>query len=275
MGAAAVAFLQLATASAPLERCRSLDKEFDTRGMVAPCGAAAEDATLKVAERVEALRLLAFAHLVNGDEALAEPAFLKMLVLSPQAELPADAGTRFKEVFARVRQRFDVDGAIGVHFVAPPAETAAPVQLQVDLDDRLGRVVSARVRAHVGTGAPVEDRLARAELGPGVLRFAGPVPEPVASDGNAAHAIDYEVILEGWDGSPVPVATPITGQLTRAATPLMVAEGEVPWLWIGAGSAAVVGVAAVTGGVLGWCFLAGPCRTQEAWVRVQVKDGNK
>jgi hypothetical protein len=48
-------------------------------------------------------------------------------------------------------------------------------------------------------------------------------------------------------------------------------EGEgPPWGIIAAsvgGGLLVVG--AITGGVI-WCTTAGPCRTQEAWVRVQI-----
>src|SRR5688572_6689590 len=174
--------LQVGAANAALEKCRKLDKEFDTKNMPKPCQAAADDTTLTIAERVEAFRLLAFAHILNGDEALAEPAFLKMLVFNPAVELPADAGPRFREIFAEVRKRFDAEGALKATFVAPTVDpaTKAPVDLQIDLVDKLGRVTGARVRSTPsGTGAtPLEERLVRSELAPGQLRFTGRVPEP-------------------------------------------------------------------------------------------------
>jgi hypothetical protein len=272
---ALVSLLELAAANAALDKCRQLDREFDTKAMVTPCQVAADDGTLAAPERVEALRLLAFAHVVNGDEALAEPAFLKMLVFSPTAELPADAGPRFKEVFARAKARFEADGALTVTFTAPARDATSPVPLQLDIIDKLGRVVAARVKTTASDGGVAEDRLARSELAPGQLRFSGVLPEPLVKDSAAPgeRTLKFDVTLEGWDGEALAVPTPVQGEIGR--TPGAAAEGgEVPWLWIGVGSAAVVGAAAITGGVLGWCFVAGPCRTQDAWVRVQVQEAD-
>jgi hypothetical protein len=274
--------LAMAGANGGLEQCRKLDKEFDTKAMVKPCETAADDATLSVAERVEALRLLAFAHILNGDEALAEPAFLRMLVLSPGGDLPADAGPRFKEIFAQVKKRFDSEGKVTASFTAPPADTPAPVQLQVDVTDKLGRIVSARVRMDPDGAAAREDKLVRQEIGVGLFRYSGTVPEPVVeAPADAAAPIEpkqfpYDVVFDGWDGKPVTAEPAVSGALSRGGEIVDAGgESQIPWLWIGVGAGAVVLVGAVTGGVIGWCFLAGPCRTQEAWVRVQVQDPAK
>ncbi len=255
-----------------LEKCRALDKEFDTKNMPKPCQAAADDATLGIPERVEALRRLAFAHILNGDESLAEPAFLKMLVFSPAAELPADAGPRFREIFAAVKKRFDTEGALTVTFTPPPApQDAAPVELQIDVGDKLGRVVGAKVKSTVeGEAAPREDALVRNELTPGQLRFTGAVPEP--HEPGARH-VTYDVELDGWDGAPIAVPTPVHGEFDRTGGVVAGADGGFPWVWVGAGSAAGVAViGGVTGGII-WCYTAGPCRTQDAWVRVQIHQG--
>ncbi|MBI1946392.1 MAG: hypothetical protein HYS27_11885 [Deltaproteobacteria bacterium] len=271
-----LAALQLAGADAALERCRQLDREFDTKNMPKPCQAAADDASATVAERVEALRLLAFAHVLNGDEALAEPAFLRMLVLSPTSVLPADAGPQFRKAFAAARSRFDTEGAVTTSFTAPLVDGAkrAPIALQVDVADRLGRVASARVLSTVaGASAPLEERMVKSELGAGQVRFTGTVPEP---PGPSAYSLGYQVVLDGWDGAPVPLPAPLAGTVARDAAsvvPPIGEGGELPWGWIIGGGAASVALVAATGGGIAWCFVAGPCRQQSAWVRVQLVQG--
>lgn len=276
IGAACLAALQLAAADAALERCRQLDREFDSKNMPKPCQAAADNVTAPVADRVEALRLLAFAHVLNGEDALAEPAFLRMLVLSPNSVLPADAGPQFRKAFAAARSRFDVEGLVTAAFSAPTVEPSGrgPLLLQVDVVDQLGRVVSARVRSTVaGAAAPIEERMVKSELGAGQVRFTGTVPEP---KGPAAYSLGYEIVLDGWDGAPVPPAIPLTGTVARdatAATPIAGEPGDLPWAWIIGGGAASVALVAATGGGIAWCFVAGPCRQQSGWVRVQLVQG--
>lgn len=260
-----------------LAKCRALDKEFDTKNMPKPCQAAADDATLPIAERVEALRFLAQAHILNGDEALAEPAFMKMLVFSPTAELPGDAGPRIREIFSAVKQRFDEEGVLGVTFVPPPQPASgAPVELQVDVVDKLGRAIGARVRTQSSAQTePVEERLVRNELSPGNLRFTGRVPEPKGPLPPEGATLKYEVVVETWDGQALPLPAPVTGAFTRTGGAVVgepVVE-EPPWTLIGLGVGGGVLVAgAVTAGVV-YCFTAGSCRTQEAWVRVQIQPG--
>lgn len=276
IAAMCLAALQVATADAALERCRQLDREFDSKNMPKPCQAAADNAGAPVGERVEALRLLAFAHVLNGDDALAEPAFLRMLVLSPSAVLPADAGPQFRKAFAAARARFDVEGAVTASHTASVADPAerAPVAVTVDVTDKLGRVVAGRVRATVARGsAPLEERMVKSELGGGQVRFAGAVPEPRVP---GAYTLSWEVVLDGWDGNPVPVPSPIGGTLTRNAAEAAIRGGdddELPWAAIIGGGAVSVTVLAAAGGGVAWCFLAGPCLPQSSWVRVQVSQG--
>lgn len=292
--------VQLAAANAALDKCRALDREFDTKAMPKPCQAAAEDATLAVPERVEALRRLAFAHILNGDEALAEPAFVKMLVFSPDAELPADAGPRFRELFAKAKGRFQAEGQLQTSTPPPLPAGSGPVTVRVELTDKLGRVVGARVIARVipsgpsgpsgpagapdgkdgkdgkdgpAMAAPLEERLARSELSPGLVRFTGTVPEPREVPPGGA-TVSWQVVFDGWDGRPVQATPPVAGEHQRATA--LVGGGEdggagAPWPWIIGGSA---GGLAVIGGIVGgtvYCFTAGPCRTQEAFVRVQIR----
>ncbi len=271
------AALHLASADAALERCRKLDREFDSKNMPKPCQAAADNASAPVAERVEALRLLAFAHVLNGEEALAEPAFLRMLVLSPAAVLPADAGPQFRKAFTAARARFDVEGVVTATLTAPVADPAsrAPLAIQVDVVDKLGRIVAGRVRATMGGASPpLEERLVKSELGGGQVRFSGAVPEPEVAE---AYTLLWEVVFEGWDGAPVPVPSALSGTLARDGAALGPGGGgegdEPPWGAIIGGGAVSVAVVAAAGSGIAWCFLAGPCRPQSAWVRVQVSQG--
>ena len=267
---AVIAAVQLASASTALEKCRALDKEFDTKNMPKPCQAAADDSTLTIPERVEALRRLAFAHILNGDEGLAEPAFLKMLVFAPSTELPADAGPPQRALFAEVKKRFETEGAIAVKFTPPPPPKAEePVQITFDVADKLGRVVGARVTSTVA-GATLEEKLVRNELEPGQLRFSGAVPEPPGDLPADGRHVEYSVALEGWDTNPIAVPTAPRGSYTRSGKAAAVAEDSFPWLWVGVGSVGVLAVAgAITGSVV-YCYNAGPCRVQPAWVRVQI-----
>lgn len=268
----------LAAASPALERCRVLDREFDTKAMVKPCQAAAEDVTASVADRVEALRRLAFAHILNGDEPIAEPTFVRMLAFSSSAELPSDAGPRFRQVFSRAKTRFQAEGAVKVE-AAPVIPGPGPVQVQVDVVDRLGRVAGARIVTRVpGQEKPLESRLVRAELGSAQVRFSGVVAEPAAAPPTGAE-LAWEVVFDGWDGTPVSTSPRVAGAITRAAATHGPAAGPgdggadgeftaLPWIIGGtAGGLAVLG--GVVGGTV-WCFTAGPCRTQDSWVRVQI-----
>lgn len=275
---------QLAVANAALEKCRALDREFDTRAMPKPCQAAADDTTLSLADRVEALRRLAFAQILNGDEALAEPTFLRMLVFSPSAELPADAGPRFRSVFHAARTRFASEGKVTASFApfAPlEAGRAGPLPVKIDVNDKLGRVAGARILARVAgagetTGSPVapllpvEERLARSELSPGMIRFTGTLPEPRDLPSGGA-VVAWEVVFDGWDGKPVDATPAVAGEVHRSPSS-GAHDGEgASWPWVVGGTA---GGLAVIGGIVGgtvYCFTAGPCRTQDAFVRVQIR----
>ena len=257
-------------ANVALAQCRALDKEFDAKNMPKPCQAAANDATLAIGDRVEALRLLAQAHVLNGDEALAEPAFMKMLMLLPTVELPGDAGPRMREMFAVVKSRFEKDGVLGVTFTPPPPPApGAPVELQIDIADKLGRVEGARVQTQSSVSTnPVQDRLVRSELSPGNVRFTGRVPEPKGSLGPEGASVTYQVVFESFDGQALPLSAPVTGTFKRAG--VAVVEDQPPWMLIGVSGGGALVAGAVTAAVV-YCFTAGSCRNQEAWVRVQIQ----
>lgn len=248
-----LAALELAGAGAgtALERCRQLDRAFDSKNMPKPCQAAADETNAPVAERVEALRLLAIAHVLNGDEALGESTFVRMLVLSPTSSLPTDAGPQFRRAFIAARNWFDIEGVVTAAVNAPAAapEGRVPLALQVDVADRLGRVAIARLRSRAtGADVPLEVLMVKRDLAAGQVRFTGTVPEP---KGPAAYSLDYEIVLIGWDGAAVPLASPLTGAIRRdaIATP-PAADGPVDQGEVTVTSVDAAGPAPVSRGLL-------------------------
>lgn len=271
-----IASTGLVGSSPALDKCRALDVEFDTRAMLKPCQAAADDPALATPERVDALRLLASAHILNGDEALAEGIFLRMLVFAPAAVLPADAGPRFRQVLASAKKRLVVEGRLTATAAPPVTAPAGPVPVQVDVADRLGRILGARVVARVvektkpdAAGATIEDRLVRADLAPGLVRFTGKVPEPAELPVDGVE-VSWDVVFDGWDGRPLEVEGSPQGRHERLP-PAVEGDGDVSSLaWIAGGALGGVVVLGSVAGGLAWCFVSGPCRQQDAWVRVQL-----
>ena len=255
-----------------LMTCRARNQDFDAKRMPEPCQAAANDAALPIAERVEALCLLAQAHILNGDNALAGQAFMRMLLLAPSAALPSEAGPRIREVFVAVKQSYDQDSLLLVEFVPPlPPEAGTAAQLQIDVVDKLGRVVGARVRTQSSAHSePLEAALVRRQLAPGKLRFTGPVPEPSGSLPIGGATLHYQVVLDTLDTRAVSLATPLTGTFARQGVAAL-ASDDPPWTLIGLSMGGGVLVASALVAGLVHCFTIGACRSQEAWVRVRVQ----
>ncbi len=271
-----VAAVAPAPSAATLDTCRQRDREFDTKAMVPVCQAAADDTSLAVPDRIDAYRLLAFAHVLNGNEALAEPAFMKMLVLGGDTTIAADAGARIAEIFSRVKARFVQQGQVSGTFTPPADSAPAPVTVDVEVKDQLDRVAAARLRSTwslAGKDTVKEVSMVRAELGPGRLRFSSQVPQPTAIDGAPSPdgPLRYEIVFEGWDGSVIAPATPLAG--TRTLTPPEAHDADAagpPWLLIAGGAGAAVVVAGAMGAGVAYCYIAGPCGTANSYSIVHV-----
>ncbi|HEY4223136.1 MAG TPA: hypothetical protein VGO62_17380, partial [Myxococcota bacterium] len=91
----------------PLARCQAESEALNGTRAIATCTAAGDDTAQPVVDRVNALRLLGMALMVEGDGDLAEGAFEKMLALDPQAALGDDAGPAVQRVLNRARQKLD------------------------------------------------------------------------------------------------------------------------------------------------------------------------
>src|SRR4051812_15166936 len=88
----------------PLERCRAESQALNTGKAIATCQAAANEAQLGKPEKVEALKLLGMALMVESEADLAEDAFKKMLELDDAATLGADAGPNVQKVYERAKE---------------------------------------------------------------------------------------------------------------------------------------------------------------------------
>jgi hypothetical protein len=277
--------VQGARANASLEKCRSLEREFDYKGMLTECGVAAAEPHTTKDERVEIYRLLGIAHATLGEAEKARVWFLKLLTLQPDFKLPQDASPKFRESFADAVATFSKEGAVSVVHTPPTLDEAGrPGPVVFEVVDRLGRVGQGKVRVQAvvegKTYAPVEAALLRQDSGAATARFTGELPDPVLADPKnapAAYQLVYELVLETPGGDLVQPATPLPPVPLDVRGPETAAGADVPWLWIGAGTGAALVVAgAATGIGLGYCFTLGPCREEPlriAFVRVSVSEG--
>jgi hypothetical protein len=193
-----------------LAECKRLDEAFDTKAMVAPCTTASKDTAAPIAERVEALRLLATAEVTNGEEAAAQAAFFDMLRLAPGSTVPADASPRVRTVFDNAKRQLQVDGAVSA-VLSPviPSELSGPMNVEVTMNDALKRVSNVRIELVAGEqkGAVV---LAQKSTTPAGAVYAG-VIEPVAG----ASDVTWKVVATGPDGANVAFTPALEGGYTQ------------------------------------------------------------
>ncbi len=113
----------------PLQRCRSESQALNTAKAIATCQAAANESDLDQASRVDALRLLGIALIVEGEQELAVDAFKKMLALDPNVVLGADAGPPVQHALERARQALEAERAEAAAKATPeppPPPASAP-----------------------------------------------------------------------------------------------------------------------------------------------------
>src|SRR3954469_23304100 len=115
VAAAIVLTSSIASADSPVDRCRAESNALNTAKTIATCQAAANDAGVDDKSKVESLRLLGMALMVEGEADLAEDAFKKMLALDENATLGADAGPNIQRVFESARVDLRADKAKAAH----------------------------------------------------------------------------------------------------------------------------------------------------------------
>lgn len=276
--AAALALVALPAAANPhLDKCRALEGEFDYKGMVPECGLVVADEAASAEERVEAHRLLGFAHTALGDDEAAFQWFVRLLVLDPAHALPDDVSPRFREVFVRAEQYLDKNGRVTVVHEPPSVQAAlesGTLSVSFEVRDALERVTSAAVLVDAivdgKTSEPVTAPLAKMPAGnEGVSRFEGPLPDPVAESGAAptSYTLRYRLVLKGPLGrevAPDPPVPPITLPRQGATAGVAMGEGSEVFLWGGAALASGLLVAGLVGGGVALYCATGRCSSRTA-----------
>ncbi len=224
-------------ADAPAEAladCKRLHAEFAVDAMERVCRAVSDDPSRDVASRIFALRLLAGAQLLKGDERAAEMVLVRMFTFDIDASPAPEDGPDFRRVLARAKQRVVDEGVLDVTLVRD-----GDVVRSVLVRDPLGRVARVEVQ-----GARGSKQLARFDEKPGLATFV--VPDDVAREATGA-----EVVLVGWTNKPLrrialveaaPVPAPAPAPASASASPSAASVAEqrsvvVPWTLIVAGGA--------------------------------------
>lgn len=265
-----------AAANPHLEKCRALEGEFDYKGMVPECGLVLADEGASAEERVEAHRLLGFAHTALGEDDAAFEWFVRLLVLDPAHALPDDVSPRFREVFARAQEHMDENGRVTVVHQPPTVQAAlegSPLVVSFEVRDALRRVAAASVIVDAivdgQAGEPVTVPLQMLPAGEaGVSRFEGELVDPVVQAGATptSYTLRYRLVLEGPLGkevAPDPPVPPIT--LPRQGSTAVAATGDGGlFLWGGAALASGLLVAGLVGGGVALYCATGRCSSRTA-----------
>ncbi|MFZ9886236.1 MAG: hypothetical protein ACO3JL_01935 [Myxococcota bacterium] len=261
-----------------VERCRSLEADFDYTGVVSSCALAMADTSLSAAERTEVARLLAFAHVALGDEDTAQDWFMRALVLEPSYRPDEDVSPRFRDAFLLALQRIEREGALQLTAISPQepadADDDEPLRLAFTLSDPLRRVARAELvlGAAVTEAASTRVPLRTEETGePGGSRLvADVVAEHFTVEADGTRALLYRVALLAPSGTELPLSPPFEAVRVTRAPPT-----SSMWLWRSLAIAGgVVVMAAAAGGVALYCTLGScgetPAGAPAAVVRVTV-----
>src|SRR5438067_826844 len=103
-------------AAAPIDACRDAWRAVDAERTIAACSLAGAAIEAPASDRVDALRVLGAAFVLQDRIDLAESAYRAMLALDPHATLGDDAGPKAQTALAR---------AAAALAPAPPAPTPA------------------------------------------------------------------------------------------------------------------------------------------------------
>jgi tetratricopeptide (TPR) repeat protein len=202
------------------------------------------------AQKVEIYRLLALNYITLGRSEEADAAVRGLLVAEPAYRLPAAESPRFREFFAKARERWESEGRPGLaaepapkerpvvlsHRAPSSADAGQPIELRGKLDDPEGRAAGAKIWFRTGSRgefesapADVEESLVRTQIP------ASSVKPPV---------VDYYVEVLDADGN-------VIASRGDAQAPLRIAVTEKSNGWvlpvaIGGG---ILGAAAIVGGL--------------------------
>lgn len=276
--ALALACLATPAAAHPeLDKCRALEGEFDYKGMVPACNRVLSDDAATPEERLEAHRLLAFAHTALGEDDTALQWFVRLLILDPTHTLPDDTSPRFRTLFARAADHLDKAGRVTVVHEPPSAPEAlegGPLTLSFAVRDALERVTSAAILVDAIVDGKLTDPItASLDKMPtesaGVSRFEGVLPDPIAESGSVptSYTLRYRLVLKGPLGkevAPDPPVPPITLPRQRTSSSVASSEGGELLLWGGAALASGLVIAGLVGGGVALYCATGRCSSHTA-----------
>ncbi|MEW5851647.1 MAG: hypothetical protein AB2A00_22850 [Myxococcota bacterium] len=215
------------------------------------------------AELVEIYRLQGFAYTINGDEASARQAFLRLLIADPDHVMDDSVSPRFRAAFTRVRTEFQREGPVTAQHQPP----TRGLRVRVTLKDRFRRVEDAHVAVRVVSGesrgtwltVPMEPRSTK-----GTRRtLEALLPDPAKALPDAPpgeYVLEYHFGFRTFLGDDVPVSG--LEPLYRVSTGGGEDTSSSPrWPWIAAGATSGgVGLAVLLAGAavsLGGAVLLG------------------
>jgi hypothetical protein len=202
------------------------------------------------AQKVEIYRLLALNYITLGRTQEADNAVRGLLVAQPDYQLPANESPRFREFFAKSREKWEAEGRPGLvketpqekpvalkHGSPAQAEAGKAIDLTAKLEDPDGRTGSVRLWFRAGSKGDFEST--NAEVEGDAVRASIP--------GSAVKPPVMDYYLEVLDG-----AGNVIGSRGDAQSPLRVAVPEKD----GGGGGWVLPVA-IGGGILGAAAIVG------------------
>lgn len=271
-------------------RCQAAEADFDYGTVLSECALAAAEPNRTVDDRVTVFQLLGFANIALGDSQKGEVWFTRLLSLKPDHELPATASPVYRKVFAETKKRFVEEGRITVSHQPPLAfDKKAPVQFVIE--DKLGRVTSARMDVEAAAGqtslATLSVALGKGASEGALTTYVGEVLDP--APGGEAHVLRYTLVLTDAEGNAIaldPAFAPVELSVKGSAPVYPEDEGGgwlVPTIAGGAAVGAVVVAIAAAGVATTVVCLATPvCRTTApqrnphiGFTRVQIDVGSE
>lgn len=201
------------------------------------------------AQKVEIYRLLALNYITLGRTEEADNAVRGLLVADPEYRLPASESPRFREFFAKSREKWEAEGRPGLveetpeskpvslkHASPSSAEPGKTVDLRAKLDDPEGRTGTVKLWFRAGSRGDFESALADVGDGSVHAQIPGSSVKPPVMD-------YYFEVLDG--------AGNVIASRGDAQEPLRIAVPEKSSGWvlpiaIGGG---ILGAAAIVGGL--------------------------
>jgi len=207
------------------------------------------------AQKVDINRLLALNYITLGHPVEADAAVRALLVAQPDYQLPPGESPRFRDFFAKTREKWEAEGRPGIvkekpqakpvvlrHSAPERAEAGQSIELVAKLEDPDARAVNVKLHFRVGGSGDFEDAPADLDHDSVHAQIPGASVKPPTID-------YYFEVLDGAGGviatrgdaqSPLRIAVPEKSSGSGWTLPLAIGGGVL-------GAAAIVGVLALAG----------------------------